>query len=355
MAAVKDKGRRLCGGARKRHKASEACAAIAAAVLAAAPPAFAAGTCNRSHLFSSRLLTDICYECIFPVKIASARVGKGTIPKASARNPMCVCPGAFGIPAPGVTVGMWNPARLIEFTRDPGCSPVLNGAVLPSRNRADLGTHGEGVDDGGDLAFYHYHYFSFPLLSMLDLGFLTRCASGDYSSMDLMYLSELDPTWKKEKLAALTAPESALFANAPAVASCAADAAASQTGEPLDAMFWCLGAWGTMYPLAGYTLASGSINENTSELTGRVIMALHRRGLAVKTMGSGSLCSWHPEPFMPKSMYRYSMIFPRPESRSNHGTGVSTMRTGGDRQIPGTGEDPVYLIWRFEECCQTAY
>lgn len=29
--------------------------------------------------------------------------------------------------------------------------------------------------------------------------------------------------------------------------------------------------------------------------------------------------------------------------------------TGGDRQIPGTGEDPVYLIWRFEECCQTAW
>lgn len=58
---------------------------------------------------------------------------------------------------------------------------------------------------------------------------------------------------------------------------------------------------------------------------------------------------------MQKSMYRYSMIFPRPESRSNHGTGVSTMLTGGDRQIPGTGEDPVYLIWRFEECCQTAW
>ena len=349
----KERRNRAAEGWRIRHRAFAA--ALLAALTAAPECAAAAGTCNRSNLFSSRLLTDICYECIFPVKIASARVGKGTIPKASAQNPMCVCPGAFGIPSPGVTVGMWNPARLIEFTRDPGCSPVLNGAVLPSRNRADLGTHGEGVNDAGDLAFYNYHYFSFPLLSMLDLGFLTRCASGDYSSMDLMYLSELDPTWKKEKLAALTAPESALFANAPAVASCAADAAASQTGEPLDAMFWCLGAWGTMYPLAGYTLASGSINENTSELTGRVIMALHRRGLAVRTMGSGSLCAWHPEPFMPKSMYRYSMIFPRPESRSNHGTGVSTMLTGGDRQIPGTGEDPVYLIWRFEECCQTAW
>ena len=317
--------------------------------------ASAAGTCNRSELFSSRLLTDICYECIFPIKIAAARVGKGTVPAASAQNPMCVCPGAFGIPAPGATIGMWSPARLIEFTRDPGCSPVLNGAVLPARNRADLGAHGEGVNDAGDLAFYHWHYFSFPLRSMLDMGFLSRCASGDYSSMDLMYLSELDPTWKKEKLAAITAPESALFANAPAVASCAADAAASQSGEPLDAMFWCLGAWGTTYPLAGYTFSSGSINENTSELMGRVIMALHRRGLAVQTMGSGSLCSWPPNPFMQKSMYRYSMIFPRPESRSNHGTGVSTMLTGGDRQIPGTGEDPVYLIWRFEECCQTAW
>ena len=171
--------------------------------------ASAAGTCNRSELFSSRLLTDICYECIFPIKIAAARVGKGTVPAASAQNPMCVCPGAFGIPAPGATIGMWSPARLIEFTRDPGCSPVLNGAVLPARNRADLGAHGEGVNDAGDLAFYHWHYFSFPLLSMLDMGFLSRCASGDYSSMDLMYLSELDPTWKKEKLAAITAPESA--------------------------------------------------------------------------------------------------------------------------------------------------
>jgi len=36
-----------------------------------------------------------------------------------------------------------------------------------------------------------------------------------------------------------------------------------------------------------------------------------------------------------------------------HWIGESTFKWGEHRTIPGTGEDYVYLIWRYTECCLT--
>ncbi len=44
---------------------------------------------------------------------------------------------------------MWEPARLVEFQRVPGCSSVLNGVRFPF-DRTNQGHHGMGDMDGGD-------------------------------------------------------------------------------------------------------------------------------------------------------------------------------------------------------------
>ena len=73
--------------------------------------------------------------------------------------------------------------------------------------------------------------------------------------IDIAWASELDPAWLDDELSFLLNPEAALFANLPAQAACAADCTTSSAGLPLDALFWCAGCQGGMYPLTGNVAA----------------------------------------------------------------------------------------------------
>nr|WP_093320035.1 TraU family protein [Thorsellia anophelis] len=310
-------------------------------------------TCHDAKVFSNKLLTDICWSCLFPIKIAGINLTGGNAPKGASDRSVCLCDDALGLPTPGLVTSMWEPARLIELVRKPGCSPTLGGITLPLGQYRQQGTHGEGTYDAGDLAFYHYHYYAFPLMVMLDMFMDGHCNKEGYLSFDLMYASELDPTWQNDELAFFTQPEAASVAYPETITACMSDAIAASSGEPIDALFWCVGSWGHLYPLSGHTLAMGSIAENTSHLAARAIAASHRRGLARRTMGNDALCGPVIEPMMIKSQYKMSMFYPVPESQSSHAIGQSSLTWGEWRTIPGAGEDAVYLIWRWQDCCNT--
>lgn len=124
----------------------------------------------------------------------------------------------------------------------------------------------------------------------------------------------------------------------------------TSVGEVSDAMWWCAGTWGTMYPLSGHEPNMGIV-KNTSLLGARAVAALHRRGLAYRTMGDDTLCEGRIDPMLPKSQYRWSMLFPRPEAESTHLTGESVLKWGTARTIPGFGEDAIYILWRWNDCC----
>jgi len=115
---------------------------------------------------------------------------------------------------------------LIELTRLPYCSPLLGGMSLT------------------DYTFYNFHYFAFPLLIILEVLNIAECNADGFVDFDLMYLSELDPTWNDDELAFYTNPEVVLFANPLAQMACMADAAAGLVGKTLDSLFWCAGNWG---------------------------------------------------------------------------------------------------------------
>jgi conjugal transfer pilus assembly protein TraU len=97
-------------------------------------------------------------------------------------------------------------------------------------------------------------------------------------------------------------------------------------------------------------------------LAARVLAGLHRRGLAWKTTGNGSLCGGTIYPMLPKQQYRMSMLFPMAEASSKipgtdipksccHYIGETPFKWGEWRTIPGTGEDYVYMLWRWTDCC----
>lgn len=316
----------------------------------------ASALCPDAGLFSrGGIVSQLCWSCFFPITVGPVPIGVGPVP-ADAAGPVCVCPGAYGIPTPGVTVSMWQPTHVLESVRTYGCSPTLGGATIggtstnPATQLAMQGGYSAG--DGGDEpdAFYHFHLIAFPVGVVLDLLTDAVCTS-DTTDVDLLFASELLPTWNNDELALFMTPEAVLFASPPGIAACLADATASSVAQPLNALYWCFGTWGNAFPYSGNTASQDSPPRDASLAAARGAAAMHRLGLLNKTMGTDAVCADHPFPNLPKTQYRFQMAWPVPEVTGNHWIGASTFRWGEWRNVPTVGEDFVNVLWTYQQCC----
>ena len=305
------------------------------------------GVCPDAGILSANMVDTFCFNCLFPIRIAGISSSAAPSPEGVATQSFCSCAGFEW----GVTVGSWHPTRLIEVVTTPGCSPTMGRRLLTADS---LGSVGHGDHENGDLAFFHVHDFPFPLAPLLDVFGETPCSAGNHATPP--YLSELDPSWNHELLAAIMHPEAILFAQPQAIEACSADAAAANMGMPIDSMIWCGGSWGYLYPYTGMVKATtGADPRLTSLLAMRSRALLHRRGLALNTVGDQALCGGVPDPFLKKSHYRMSMLYPRAETMENHAMGAATSLWGLAQTLPGSGNNPVYLLWQWEDCCLPLY
>jgi conjugal transfer pilus assembly protein TraU len=110
--------------------------------------------CPDAELFSGKLITDICWGCLFPIRIAGLSIGGGERPPGASNRVLCACNDALGVPHPGFVVSLWEPARIVELTRNPACAPALGGIRLPLGSRRLLGTAGKAEWDASDISFY---------------------------------------------------------------------------------------------------------------------------------------------------------------------------------------------------------
>ncbi|WP_435277356.1 TraU family protein (plasmid) [Psychrobium sp. nBUS_13] len=324
--------------------------------------------CNDAKIFSG-IVEDICWSCFLPVRL----MGAGSKPDGAADStPLCMCKDRAGIPEFGYQLGMWKPARLIELVTTPWCSPSLGGIKLQD----DLFSLGAGAnipadEDVSNIANYQYHYFSFPIFEMLEILYLPNCGS-DYVDFDLMYLSELDPTWQNDLLAIVLSPEAVIFANPIAKAWCTADCILTTNGVSQESTYGCAGCDGSLYPFTGNVNYGDDPVRVSSLLSQRVLASLHRKGLARKTIGNAAMCKAEFWPMIPKSQYKMSMLYPVPEASSDknpmtdNGTPLAKDRktcchplgesihkwstAAGGRVRPGK-EDFVYMAWRYSDCC----
>lgn len=342
--------------------------------------------CPNADFWGPSMITDICWSCLFPLKIMGViQMGGGNVPPDSSNQALCFCTDDLGVAEIGFGIGMWQPSRLVEIVRKPYCSPTLGGVTLRDSFRL------WGMRDGGDSSdnqFYNYHWFSFPLLEILELLITPECNAGGYTDFDLMYMSEVDPTWNEDEVALFTNPEAAVAANPLLQMACMADCAGSTFNAPLESLWWCSGCWGSLYPFTGNVNAGGSMPRVTSLLATRAAAALHRRGLAWKTVGDDAMCGGQIYPMLPKTQYRMQMLFPISEAsnepptppaavdgnpgaettgtsdtgnsqidnfvydqRCCHNIGSPTMLWGEWRNIPGAGEDAVHVMFRWVDCC----
>jgi conjugal transfer pilus assembly protein TraU len=320
--------------------------------------------CPDSHFFEGAAYSNVCWSCIFPIRIAGVPFGAGGYPDDAAA-PFCVCPGKlFGIPSPGFTLGLWEPTHLIEEVRQPYCSPIMGRSFVsenPTVGVADLARWGGFKNQAQDStsvshAYYNFHWWMYPVNAIID-GIVGKvCTRGDSGyDLDIAYLSELDPTFVDDELSLYTTPEAGLFANPTAIAACVADAVAATAYKPIAALYWCAGSWGLSYPFTGQLGDSNSPPRMTSLAAFKGLAAMHRRGLAKRTYGNDAVCAAHIDLLMQKQQYKFQTFFPIPETTSDHWLGENTFRWGEWRNIPYKGEDFVYMQWQWKDCCVTAY
>ncbi|HEO1614548.1 TPA: TraU family protein [Pseudomonas aeruginosa] len=101
--------------------------------------------CKDAGLFSGKLFTDICWACMFPIRVAGFSITPGEAPSGAAKQSFCMCQNRLGIYEPGIVNSMWEPARMIEVVRQPGCAMSLGGAVLPIGDKRSWGTQSDAV------------------------------------------------------------------------------------------------------------------------------------------------------------------------------------------------------------------
>lgn len=313
--------------------------------------AHAAGACIGKF---PNPISDICWSCMLPVSIGKAEVGnfdgQEDMPDFNPSNPVCSC---IVSPTIGVTLGFWEPARIVEVVRRPFCLPTLGGVDLSPGIAAPQ--HGRRTSIYGDKeAFYQAHFYINPVLYWLEVIGDFPCL--EQGTLDIAYLTEVDPLWNDDELTLILNPEAVLFANPVAVAACAADCVAASLGFGLEQMFWCAGCQGVIYPMDGWVAQHGGGVASSMLLTQRLTAKMHREMVTWGYHSEKGLCGPYFLPQMDKRAYKTQMLYPIPNTKKIAGKccqpfGRQTVLWGAGREIPAKGEDFSYMLFRKKNCC----
>lgn len=292
-------------------------------------------------------ITDICWNCLFPMTIGNVPVFPGIAPDTENPSmPIQICQTGI-LYRIGLAIGYWEPFALTDVTRSPYCMVNLGGFNL-NIGKMGGGTAGQS-DKEAPGAFYHVHWYKYPLTYWLNI--ITSAGCLQAGDMDIGYLSELDPMWEDSSLSSVIAPEAFVFANPIAQGACAADAIASAFNKPLNALFWCAGSQGSMYPFTGYTSSEFSPQASSVLLSERMAFKLHRQGMIMNSTGQNTaVCYEYPSPVMPKDRYRYQMVNMYPDTAMCHPFGRSVMHWQAGHASPASRKNFGYLIWRKRNC-----
>lgn len=290
---------------------------------------------------------SICWKCLFPLSIGKLPVVKsGGLPDTSnPSSPIGVCPSSLGYRV-GLNIGFWEPFSLVDVTDTPYCLVNLGGHKLNLGVRQGHG--GKASIDNS--AFFHVHWYKYPLIAWLNLLTSAGCFQG--GDFDVAYMTELDPTWSDSEMSFVLNPEASLFSNPIAQAACAADSISSLIRKkPLDALFWCAGSHGAMYPLNGQISADYSPVQSAMLLVERMNFKLHRELLIEDSIPiGGSVCKQHIMPVLPKSRYRYEMVNQVMDGKHCYPSGYSTLLWEAGKIKPHTQSQYGFLVWRKRNC-----
>lgn len=331
---------------------------ISCVISAGAFAATASPTVCHGKLFNP--ISDTNWNDFFPLTIMGVETGPNGSPPLMWAPPICVCPGVFGIPSPGIGVSYWQPEYIAEVERNAGCGASLgsgttlfSGYSLENSEQAYNGSDRGAIGTSGSTRM-QIHWYKYPLFAFFDAFKDLGCrSSGGFA---LAYATEVDPTWQNDLWAGLYSPEAGLFGGLIANTACMADAVAANVAFPIDALFWCAGSWGNVYPFSGNSNQSITPFQVDNLELAKFIARLAREGLAWQTIGPSAICAAHPNPIWIKSQYRVDEVFPV----VTHGAPLVIGALPFKQLPPMITNFPGYesmvdLIWQGQECCVRTY
>ena len=307
----------------------------------------ASAICNNKWL---NPITEVCWDCLFPISVGGFSFFNKRPDTQNPSFPLCICPGIP--PRPGLSIGLWEPARLTDVSNEMGC--FVNMGFQMNFGLFSVGKSSDRTSEGTARGSrWQAHYYYYPLISWIGTVIDGLCL--ETTLFDVAYLSEFDPLWNIGELNNLLNPESVLFANPIAQSACAADCVKSSSGGlPMDSLFWCAGCAGPMYPLSGESNAHhGGVNASQA-VSAKLVTRMHRLLLARKTASSNALCWNELQPIIKKSQYRFQVTRPRAATSGRYGcgpTGFSSQYVDKLREFPFKGESFGWLLWRKRNCC----
>jgi conjugal transfer pilus assembly protein TraU len=298
-------------------------------------------------------ITDICWSCIFPITLGGMKIVGGRADTPNPKKVMCTCPKPPIIQV-GVPVSFWEAVRVIEVTRTPWCMITLGGMQIMKLGTQLHGTVKHNKGHRMRSSSYNVHYITYPVLNIMGVLMDWLCLEKSGADDVNFWFSELEASWMDTETQMLMHPEALVFANPIAQAACAADCVASSAGFPIDALFWCGGCQGSLYPFSG-NVGSHVGGIQASLLTSQRILAkMHRVFRENITSGEAALCQPKISPVIKKSQYKTQMLFPKPQTSGDHACsplGRSSALWGAGHAYPTDGEDFAYLLWRKRNCC----
>ena len=303
--------------------------------------------CEENSQALTDIVSDLCYECIFPITISGITLITGPMddPNPSSRMPLCICEDPF--PRIGIPVSFFEPSRLIEVVSEPYCFPSFGfkGSIgldgMLAGNKQKGGTTSKRN-------FMQSHYVIFPILSVLGVVMDFLCLES--SGVDYAYITEVDPLWNSDTLAAIISPEALLFGNPVTNLACIADSVSSNFGRPIDVLFWCMGAWGNAYPMTGSQPAKDSYMMDVASIASKMIYKMHRELVLWGSVGSKGMCSKYPMPIWKKTAYRLQPVIPVATSEAIV-IGEAGLKWDSMKNPPNSFNNYSLVLFKKRDCC----
>jgi conjugal transfer pilus assembly protein TraU len=293
---------------------------------------------------------------VFPIRIAGISIGAGANLEdyvGCGGIPICVCwKGIPPIPRIGIKVSFWEPIAVVETIKSPWCFPSLGVQMPISISKMSAGTEAGWAERKkvSKTTFAQTHYIKYPTFALLNLLTDFVCLSF-LNGLDVGYITEVDPLWQNDTLAFVLNPEAAVFGNPVTQFACMADSTAAAAGFSLDPLFWCMGSWGSSYPLTGNISSVGYTQANAGEVA-RLLYKMHREMLLWGSVGCQAMCQMYPMPIWRKSQYSifplYPVLFPFRFAIGRTGLMWSEAQ---NPPIPIRNDNFAWAIYRKRDCC----
>lgn len=301
-------------------------------------------------------VTDLCWSCMFPMilgKTVPVTVS-GDLPDVETdATAFCLCGSDINVEG-GLNFSFWEPLRTAEVVRHPWCFPSLGGISMEGPGSSDHARTSRTEETRRRTAFWNVHWYVSPWLFITEAVADTGCL--ETAPWDLAYLSELDPLWDDTVTSFLLSPDAALFTSAASGGACAVDCAAALLGTSDNALYWCSGCQGRVFPLSGWMAAMTGSLQAWHLMAHRFAQKLTREGVLFSGHGAKGQCGPYPQPLFQKDVWRTQLMYP---GRTASGTsccqplGRSAALLGPYKTSPVTGEDGAILLWRKRDCCMT--